>query len=131
MRNGQGEKELAAVSGLAGDADFAAVQFNQMFDNRQTEACAFAACFRAGLHLKEFVENARQGFSRDSLPRISHAKSHKIIKPFRRKCHLPARRREFDRVGNQVGQHLFDTLAVAKHFGQIVSHLIAQNDPRL
>ena len=97
--NGKGRTEVRAG---ALDLNRSSMQFNQMFDERQTEAQpAVTPCSR-GILLRETLEDIGQEIGDHALARIAHYQPHTRLHPLALDFNESAIRREFDGVGQEI-----------------------------
>src|SRR5439155_7387851 len=99
------ERERAPLARLALDPDAAAVQLDESFGQRQSEACPFPLV-GAGLRLLELLEDPFLILGCDAGPRVGNQYAHLTVEPRRLEIDVPARRRELHRVRKEVEDHL-------------------------
>ena len=77
-------------------------------------------------HAIETIENVRQMFRGNSLPRILHSNFRDIILPIDHHPHFPTRPRKLDRVRQQVRKHTFNLHPI--EFARAMRHI--PNEPQ-
>ena len=120
---GQGEEELTAVVAITGQLNLALHHLHQPLGYRQAEACAAeapgggAVCLAEGL--KQFVLPFRWDADTGIFDR--EAAGHLLLVLFEQidAHHHLAAFGEFDRVTDQIGQHLTQSLAVAEQMNRM------------
>src|SRR6185295_11386666 len=111
---GDREIELAAGAESAVDPDFAGVKLNEMLGDRKPQAGA-EGLLRGALTSIELLEDLVQLMGTNAASGIGNTDAHHT---FLGECRhlqtdLAALRRKFDRIADQVGQHLVQLVAVA------------------
>jgi hypothetical protein len=109
----QMDLELGArLSFVAECADGAAVELDEPFGDREAQPEPALLPARASIRLTERLEDVGQEFGIDAVARVAHG-DHETLAPFERDRHLAFRRREFDRIGEQVPDDLLQAIGVA------------------
>ena len=88
--------------------------FDEIADDGQAEAEAAVRARRGSVGLAERLENMREKIARDSAAGIGHDQANRGRRVLQLHRHLAARRRELDRVRQQVPDHLAQTIVVAE-----------------
>ena len=110
----QGEVEDGALAGRALDPDGSAHELHEAGTDGEPEAGAAEAARRGGVGLGEAFEDAGEGIGLDADAGVAHfeaeggrgGRAHVEL-------HVAAGRRELDRVGDEIQQHLTEPVAVA------------------
>ncbi len=97
--------EGGALAGGARDLDRAAVQRDQLLDEREPDPRALVAAAARALHAVEAIEDPRQLVGGDPDPRVRHRQLDAGAPPGERDAHR-AREGELERVGEQVQDDL-------------------------
>ena len=88
-------------------------------DQGQTEARSFVFARQRAVDLRERLEHLLDRFGRESDAGVAHRNGKTtVVRAMRPHCYASAVRREFDRIGEQVHQHLLDHALVAGDFGR-------------
>lgn len=117
---GQFNPETAAFARLAGEADAAAHQLDQAAGDGQADAGSFDILVCQAL---EGAEDAVDLFGRDAGPGVMDTQAQPAVGQAAGDAHVTIRAVVFDRIGNQVDDHLLEPLAVGAH-RQFRRHLL-------
>src|SRR5439155_18694873 len=110
---GQAEGEDRPLAGLAGDADRATMQAQDVPHDRQPDPGPLVLAARAGVHLVEALKDLLVGLGRDADPRVGHIDLAEAGWPLaRRDRDPPPVTVELDRVGQEVAEDLDDLAAI-------------------
>src|SRR5262245_45837370 len=111
------ERERRANPYLALDPDPPAMQLDELPAQGKAQPGAFLLR-RADPHLTKFLEDSLQVFRRDSDPRIADRHLDRSVNRRRANVNPPARRRELDRVRQQIQHELLDLPLVRPHIAE-------------
>ena len=106
------QAKAAAFAGLAGHADGAAMQFYQMFGNRQTQSRAFADASGGVANLIKLFKDRRLFIFWNTDSRVAHGNMQSFTLARSFYPYAPAFRSKFHRVIEQVIKDLFHADAV-------------------
>src|SRR5437867_1116729 len=95
-------KRRTLTQTLAFCADGATMQLNEVLHDRQPQAKTAVASRRAAVRLSKAIENVGQKLRSDSLTAVSNDHAHVIPCVLQRHVNNAARRRELDRIGQQI-----------------------------
>ena len=109
------QAKAAAFAGLAGHADGAAMQFYQMFGNRQTQPSSFADASRGVADLIKLFKDGRLFFFWDTDSRVTHGNVQSFTLPRSFYPYATAFRRKFHRIVEQVIKDLLYADTVGMH----------------
>src|SRR5690606_24889366 len=112
--DGQRERNRRAGAGPVGYPDGAAAGFDQPLTDGQPKAASLLAATVAA-HLVEDVEHLRALGGRNAFALIADAELDMVANLPRRQTYRRTGRREFDRVADEVDQHLTNALAVGEN----------------
>ncbi len=132
VRDGQPHRERRpAAEPLAVHADRAVVGIDDLLDDRQPQAQAAAVAVARGVALREPVEHVGQEIRRDALPRVADTNAQAGVVLRQRDHDATARRRELDRVAQQVPDHLLQARGVRANLAELASGIELELDPLL
>src|SRR5215203_4011109 len=100
---------------LAVRLDGAAVQLHKVLRYREAETETAVRARRARVGLSIAIEEEGQELGRDPLPRVGDAQLDAIVQALGHDVDRTARRRELDRVAQQVPRDLLQARGVAGH----------------
>src|SRR5256885_627188 len=114
-RERQRDRERRAASfAVACRGDAAAVELDDVLDDGQSEPEAAVRARRAAVALAEALEDQRKELAGDALAGVGHGDAHGVaLELVGADGDRAARRRELDRVREQIPDHLLQALGVA------------------
>ncbi len=106
-----------------GETNLASHALHQLLADRQAQPGAAPASAVAAVGLGKLLENVRMEFPGNPGAVIDHADAHAVLPEFTKQVDLALRGREFDCIGQKIGQYLLETNVVDAHgTGQIIEH---------
>src|ERR1700733_14294230 len=108
------DRKYRALARTRPDVDRMAQQIGQTLHDRKTETDAFAAFARRIVELMELLENRRELLGRDANASVPHFEAQLVAAAPTPKQDL-ARFGVFDRVRDQVADHLCEQSRIAAH----------------
>src|SRR5205085_1003019 len=111
------------VSPLAETADFATVEFGQIFDQRETDPKTALSAIRCPVGLGKQVKDMRLQVSRDADAIVLDRQSQQVRADFQAYMDGAALRRIFGCVVKQIGDDLHQALLVPQHISRFCSQV--------
>src|SRR5262245_22788581 len=109
--------------------DRSAMQLDQVFDESKAEAEAAVPSGARRVGLSEAVKDIRQEITADAFARVAHGDANVRVYALQERFDAASLRRELDRVGEQVPDHLLQARWVAGNLANFGGEISLERDP--
>src|SRR2546423_380977 len=125
------KRKSRTLADLRPDLDLAAVEFDELARDVESEACALLAARGARAGLRVLVEDVAEVVGGDADARVRDGDAHERTFARGAQADAPAFGRELPRVGDEVDEHAAQLRAVGAELRQVFGHKLFERDTLL